>query len=309
MSLNNVRLPRFFVFFNHQVLQFAAYVTRVDNASDHDALSFIWKAIVGGNVHKLNGFWTIEGGYWKRGVKNMFDRACYIRILKHLNICTGDSTEASVYPSSSQFEIDCVPKVPAAVAVQPPSKLKFVLITGKAGVGKSLFLYRLLIAIRQVPKNHDKRILFIQGDGERVVLNPDGTTEKYVYRLHNHPPIVLSDSVDLDRIQRGCELMVLVSSFAGKNFKEFVKRVYEHPQSSARLPMTELAREELQAIMAENGSNIQVRQQQHVMVETSGLDPKNMGVTSQTAPMSDSLTFVDMFVSPTPKRKRTEGCQ
>lgn len=154
----------------------------------------VWKAIVKEQLTKEKGGWRInDGTEWAPGEPKLMDHPYYKYLLRLL-------------------DLKC--KHPGA------NRLEAMLITGPRGIGKSMFLMRLLIEIHRTSPL--KKVLFLSRNEDNIVLYPDGSVSK---RLDGPPDIVLSDGKDIPTLH-SAGLHVLVSSHY-KESKEYCNRIKE----------------------------------------------------------------------------------
>jgi hypothetical protein len=164
-------------------------------------ISRFWKALVDNGVNKNGRLWTLPGSVpGIGGVETFYNRECYDDICEKMG------------------------------------KMRRVLVKGTPGIGKTMFLQRLLVDIvekvKATAEEEDKPLVIPTIDylteEQKVVktyiLHSDGTvTERQISRDADY---VFSDSVDINRAY-GKVLTLEVASDKDKNYNHFLKRIKE----------------------------------------------------------------------------------
>ena len=182
-------------------------------------ISRFWRALVDNGVEKDGRLWTLADSVpWIGGVDTFYNRECYDELCLKMN-----------------------------------SKRRF-LVKGTPGIGKTMFLQRVLVDIVEKDKDEAKennglpRIDYVRNEeGVNITyrLQGDGTTT--VANDHNFVDFVLSDSVDVTQL-RSRVLTLVVASDNKKNFKLFSKLVSEATNEGMILFMQLCPLDELMAM-------------------------------------------------------------
>jgi hypothetical protein len=179
-------------------------------------LSGAWKAIVEGTVIKDGRQWTLpDSSKWPGDVLKFHDRLCY------------DTNIATI------------------------GKRKKVLISGTAGIGKTMFLIRLLDHIVETSPGRTLNTSVVYVDEEagttlRYRLLADGSMTHYDPLKHQVPDYLLSDSVDLQNA-KSTKLSLMVAS-EKKAKCVFQKRVNEANSDGSNITMPPFTQSELVSI-------------------------------------------------------------
>jgi hypothetical protein len=162
-------------------------------------ISRFWKALVDTGVDKTGRLWTLadESVPWIGGVRTFYNRECYDDICNSMN-----------------------------------SK-RLVLVKGTPGIGKTMFLQRILVDIvaeaKETAKVKGKPLVlptidYLAEERKTYILHQNGTvTER---KISQDADYVLSDSVDIGRVHSKI-LTLEVASDKDNNYRKFLKRIKE----------------------------------------------------------------------------------
>jgi hypothetical protein len=180
-------------------------------------LSGAWKAIVEGRVIKNGRQWTLpDNSKWPGNVLTFHNRLCY------------DDNITSIGTKS------------------------MALISGTAGIGKSMFLIRMLdhIVATSTCRTLNTSVVYIDGEAGTTVryrLLADGNMTHYDPIKHEIPDYLLSDSVDLQNAKSKI-LSVMVASEKMKAICTFQNRVDEEANDGSTITMPPFTQIELVSI-------------------------------------------------------------
>lgn len=169
--------------------------------------SLFWNALLSGGVKKIGKTWSLnDNSPWIGGVKVFYNRECYDDLINEY----GDN--------------------------------KLVLIMGTPGIGKTMFLQRILVDIVEKCDGNYANLPvvdYVTRDLQGVVvyrLNSNGTV---TIGDVNEVDYVLSDSVDIHH-PRGKTCTILVASDKDSNYNEFDKRISEGKGFKTMMPLCTL---------------------------------------------------------------------